>query len=103
MKKIFLALFGFGILLVGFSAYAFTPYITVTSPNDTHIALDPGMSIEIRWDTNVSIGALKPVSDSSDVPFTIKGKNINQNQNQKINEPVNNNIEKTIKVTEKKI
>ncbi len=59
------------------STNTFTPSITVTSPNDTHIAIDPGQKIEIRWDTNVSGNALVDVyiSDSTHKGPVVRGNN----------------------------
>jgi hypothetical protein len=59
------------------STNTFTPSITVTSPNDTHIAIDPGQKIEIRWDTNVSGNALVDVyvSDGTHKGHVVRGNN----------------------------
>ena len=62
----------------GGNTNTFTPTIKITSPNDTHIALDPGQGIEIRWDTNVSANALVDVyiSDGTNKGSVLRGNNI---------------------------
>lgn len=59
------------------SSNTFTPSITVTSPNDTHIAIDPGQKIEVRWNTNVSSNALVDVyiSDGTHKGSVVRGNN----------------------------
>ena len=78
MKKYIMTLIAFSFFMVAFQATADTPSINVTSPNDTHIAIDSGQKIEIRWDTNVSANALVDVyiSDGTHQGPTTRGKNI---------------------------
>jgi len=61
MKKIlFLSLF-VGFFTLSFKAIAFTPFVEITSPNNSNIALDSGQKIEIRWDSNVAINTMVDV------------------------------------------
>ncbi len=77
MKKLLIGLFVFSFLVIGTRVYALDQFVTVTSPNDTNIALDQGQKIEIRWDSNVAINAMVDVyiSDGTHKGPVVRGSN----------------------------